>query len=354
MAFDQTGMLYSAGSISDPTTVVDKPRQPASSHRERHECRLLHDRDGQGWRGRAAAALQPPGGRRRRRRVDRGQRTPGRRAGRTENVTYVVAGTGGGLDDWRSATTRDLPGLVHTVVDDRSASCATHFHPSPFLDIKNRLWVSWVDNRDGVGNVYCAVSYNSGVSFSASRISSRASQFFFTTLIPLPTAVCWPGWGLPGAERLGQRAVLDVDRRGGRHDQQQSGARVLRPRLRCQREPTRARVLSVTLEAAQGNQEHGSLTPPATIASSMGHRHPVIHEARQTQALAVEGWKSESSDAGDALACAIPPSAILMYSAPRLFDGHLDRAVQASREGAPGSRWAKKALEAKPIAADPK
>ena len=112
---------------------------------------------------------------------------------------YYAAGDGGGGEfSWSaSSSASDNGGTdielaishnqgftwpVHTVVDDQPG-CATHFHPSPFLDVKSRLWVSWVDNRDGLGNVYCAVSTNGGVSFSASQLVSNQA-FFFTTLIP--------------------------------------------------------------------------------------------------------------------------------------------------------------------------
>jgi len=185
MAFDQTGMLYLAWvEASDPTTVAEDQATGVDltgSTTNAVYFTTATVRDG------GAVTVAPSN-----RLVsgDAGESIVVDSAhlavepdGTGVFVTYVVAASGGGTDiELAVSHNQGFTWPVHTVVDDQPG-CATHFHPSPFLDIKNRLWVSWVDNRDGAGNVYCAFSSNSGVSFSPSqRVSSQ--PFFFTTLIP--------------------------------------------------------------------------------------------------------------------------------------------------------------------------
>lgn len=115
-----------------------------------------------------------------------------------DNVTDIVVAT---------STNHGVSFPTHTRVDD-NAGCATHFHPWPFVDAKGRLWVSWVDNRDGAGHVFYAVSSDLGQTFSQSQLLSDA-PFEFTTLIPstepvngVPTFVPVPAW-LGGYQWLG-------------------------------------------------------------------------------------------------------------------------------------------------------
>jgi hypothetical protein len=123
-------------------------------------------------------------------------------------VVYVVAGDGGGTDiELAVSHDQGFSWPVHTLVDDQPG-CATHFHPAPFLDVKNRIWVSWVDNRDGLGNVYYAFSTNAGASFSPSQLVS-STPFFFTTFIATTTGNL-PAW-LGGYQALtGTNSELDA------------------------------------------------------------------------------------------------------------------------------------------------
>jgi hypothetical protein len=185
MAFDQTGMLYLAWvEASDPTSVVEDQStgaQLAGSTTNAIYFTTATVRDG------GAVTVAPSN-----RLVsgDAGEAIVVDSShvavapdGTVAYVTYVVASDNGGTDiELAISHNQGFTWPVHTVVDDQPG-CATHFHPSPFLDVKARLWVSWVDNRDGLGNVYCAVSTNGGVSFSASQLVSNQA-FFFTTLIP--------------------------------------------------------------------------------------------------------------------------------------------------------------------------
>jgi hypothetical protein len=186
MAFDQTGMLYLTWvEASDPTTVAED--QATGVELTGSTTNAIYFTTASGKDG-GAVTVAPSN------HLVAGADAGGSIVvdsahlavapdGTEVFVTYVVAAAGGGTDIALAVShNQGFTWPIHTVVDDQPG-CATHFHPAPFLDIKNRLWVSWVDNRDGFGNVYCAISYNSGVSFSASQLVS-SEPFFFTTLIP--------------------------------------------------------------------------------------------------------------------------------------------------------------------------
>ena len=69
----------------------------------------------------------------------------------------------------------------HVIAND-DPGCATHFHPALFADLTGRLWVSWVDNRDGQGHVFYTWSSDSAVTFHPAALLSD-TPFYFTTLI---------------------------------------------------------------------------------------------------------------------------------------------------------------------------
>ncbi|HUB06899.1 MAG TPA: sialidase family protein [Myxococcales bacterium] len=71
------------------------------------------------------------------------------------------------------------------VIVNDDPGCATHFHPALSFDGAGNLWVSWIDNRDGDGRVYYAVSQDRGKTFSPSAPLSDA-PFYFTTLYDVP------------------------------------------------------------------------------------------------------------------------------------------------------------------------
>ncbi len=99
-------------------------------------------------------------------------------------VVYVVGGDD--ATDIVVAASEDEGATWGSAVPvNADRGCATHFHPAAFLDGGGRLFVSWVDNRDGTGHVFYAVSEDGARTFGPAALVSP-SPFVFDTLDGVP------------------------------------------------------------------------------------------------------------------------------------------------------------------------
>ncbi len=143
-------------------------------------------------------------------------------------VTYAV-GTANATDVVVAASHDWGQSFGPSVKVNDDPTCATHFQALPWVDARDRLFVLWVDDRDGAGNVFAAVSRDGGKSFSPSQLVSDGESFF-TTLRNVP------GWlgdqvALGPSPGTGGLFAAWTDDRGGTSPYGSSHVRVARAPL---------------------------------------------------------------------------------------------------------------------------